>query len=174
VLVYAFLTTPTLAGRSTRPLSINPFCWVWKQMPSSLSGCGAWNTASCTLGLNFSPLSLGSNRSNPCFFSVLIKMLSVILMPSCRAMRSALPSAAFNLSAGTVPRARSRLSTDSTKSRAKRWMAKSFAPWISRFVRSCRLRKSATERRYLSCAIVRLDAHTWSYLQHSTKVHFWV
>jgi hypothetical protein len=29
-------------------------------------------------------------------------------------------------------------------------MAKSFAPWISRFVRSWRLRKSATERRYLS------------------------
>ena len=52
---------------------------------------------------------------------------------------------------GTVERARSRLSTLSIKSVAKREMAKSRAAWMSRLVRSWRLRKSATERRYLSC-----------------------
>ena len=49
-----------------------------------------------------------------------------------------------------MERARSRLSTDSIKSRAKRVMAKLRAASISRFVRSWRLRKSATLRRYLS------------------------
>lgn len=81
-------------------------------------------------------------------------MPSVILIPSCRAMRSVLSPLSF--SAGTVPRARSRLSTDSTRSRAKRWIAKSFAAFVSRAVRSCRLRKSATERRYLSYEVVEL------------------
>ena len=53
-------------------------------------------------------------------------------------------------SAGTVDSARSRLSTVSSKSLAKREMENSRAELTSRFVRSCRLRKSATERRYLS------------------------
>lgn len=52
---------------------------------------------------------------------------------------------------GTVERARSRLSMLSIRSLAKRVMAKSLAAAVSRFVRSWRLRKSATERRYLSC-----------------------
>ena len=52
---------------------------------------------------------------------------------------------------GTVERARSRLSTLSMRSLANLVMAKSRADCTSRFVRSCRLRNSATERRYLSC-----------------------
>lgn len=52
---------------------------------------------------------------------------------------------------GTVDRARSRLSMLSTRSLAKRVIAKSLADCVSRLVRSWRLRKSATERRYLSC-----------------------
>ena len=52
---------------------------------------------------------------------------------------------------GTVPRARSRLSTLSIRSAAKREMAKLRAVSTSRFVLSWRLRKSATLRRYLSC-----------------------
>ena len=54
-------------------------------------------------------------------------------------------------SGGTASRARSRLSMDSTRSTAKRWMANWRADSMSRLVRSWRLRNSATERRYLSC-----------------------
>ena len=53
-------------------------------------------------------------------------------------------------------RARSRLSMDSTRSLANLVMAKSLADWTSRFVRSWRLRNSATDRRYLSCVGERL------------------
>lgn len=53
--------------------------------------------------------------------------------------------------AGTVDSARSRLSTLSTRSRANFEIAKSRAAAMSRLVRSCRLRKSAIERRYRSC-----------------------
>ena len=49
-----------------------------------------------------------------------------------------------------MPRARSRLSTLSMRSLAKRVMAKERAVSMSRLVRSWRLRKSATLRRYLS------------------------
>lgn len=35
---YEFLTTPTLAGLITRPLSLKPVCWVKKTVLSSLSG----------------------------------------------------------------------------------------------------------------------------------------
>lgn len=52
--------------------------------------------------------------------------------------------------AGTLERARSKLSTDSMRSLANFWMAKSRAVVMSRFVRSWRVRNSATERRYLS------------------------
>jgi hypothetical protein len=54
-------------------------------------------------------------------------------------------------SGGTASSARSRLSMDSTRSVAKRWMANWRAESMSRLVRSWRLRKSAMERRYLSC-----------------------
>jgi len=105
--------------------------------------------ASCLFGSNFSPVSLGSNLSSPCFATVDIRIRSVILRPSCRFFRSSAPSC-FSLSSGTVVSARSRLSTLSIKSLANLVIAKSRAAWMSRFVRSCRLRKSATERRYLS------------------------
>ena len=49
-----------------------------------------------------------------------------------------------------MARARSRLSMLSMRSVAKREMAKERALSMSRLVRSWRLRKSATERRYLS------------------------
>ena len=49
-----------------------------------------------------------------------------------------------------MARARSKLSTLSMRSEAKREMAKERALSMSRLVRSCRLRKSAIERRYLS------------------------
>lgn len=52
--------------------------------------------------------------------------------------------------AGTEVRARSRLSIESRRSAANRWMANCLAESMSRLVRSWRLRKSATERRYLS------------------------
>ena len=42
--------------------------------------------------------------------------------------------------AGTEDRARSRLSIESSRSAAKRWMANCRAESMSRFVRSCRLR----------------------------------
>ena len=107
-------------------------------------------------------------------------MLSVIRRPACRLSRSlfagsaaseeaasvlvlvleaVVPEAVLVLvlvasgsraSGGTDPRARSRLSIDSMRSVAKRWIANWREDSMSRFVRSCRLRKSATERRYLS------------------------
>ena len=56
-----------------------------------------------------------------------------------------------NDSCGTDSSARSRLSIESRRSVANRWIANCLADSTSRFVRSWRLRKSATERRYLSC-----------------------
>lgn len=138
------------------------------------------NVASSNLGSNFLPSSCGSNLSRPCFFRVDMSIDSVILRPACRFRRSLLsesssatasPDAAvfgssedvfevvcsavddesgLRASGGTASRARSRLSIDSIRSVAKRWIAKSRAAATSRLVRSCRLRKSATERRYLS------------------------
>lgn len=108
------------------------------------------NVASCKLGSNFSPI--GSVRSRPCFFSVFINIVSVIFSPSYKFFKSLFSDC--NASAGTVVKARSRLSTLSTRSLAKEVMAKERAELTSRFVRSCRLRKSATARRYLSFASV--------------------
>ena len=149
--------------RITRLLSMNPFCIVLNTVPSSLPAIGAMKLASCRLGLNASPVSAGSKRSSPCFARVCMSTFSVILSPSYKLIRSlfdpvpgallrpsASSSGSLTCASGTMERARSRLSTLSTRSRAKREMAKSRAAATSRAVRSCRLRKSATERRYLS------------------------
>ena len=131
---------------STLPFSVNPFCVVWKHVPSSLSGCGVWNIASCIFGLNFSPLVLGSNLSKPCFFNVFSNTVSVILRPLCSSRRSLFVASetSASLSAGTAPRARSNVSMDSIKSLAKRCIAKSLAACTSRLVLFWRLRYSAT------------------------------
>jgi hypothetical protein len=118
---YELATTPTFAGRMTLPFNIKPFCCVWKTVWFSLSGCGAWKTASCLLGSNFSFSTLGSNRSSPCFFSVCIRMVSVIFRPECRLTRSWFVS--FNFSSGTLDNARSRLSMLSKRSFVNRWRA---------------------------------------------------
>src|SRR5271154_1674024 len=158
---------------------MKPLLWVWNTSPSSRPSTLVINVASSNLGSNFLPSSCGSNLSSPCFFNVDIRIDSVILRPACRFRRSLFgasasdtdsPNAAalgsseevfevvasgdeksgLRASGGTDPRARSRLSIDSIRSAAKRWIAKSRAAAMSRFVRSCKLRKSATERRYLS------------------------
>ena len=114
----------------------------------------------------------GSKRMRPCLERVERRIDSVILRPEWRFRRSGLgvefevevvedavvadeeesvtPRALW----GTAERARSRLSIESRMSVAKRWMANWRALSMSRFVRSWRLRKSATERRYLSCEVL--------------------
>ena len=177
---HEFFTTPTFAARITLPFNVNPLLCVWNTSPSAFPSTFVKNVASSRRGSNLRPApSIGSKRASPCFSRVDIRIDSDILRPACRLCRSRIgfvgveggcedgdgfdgvgdggveeeeddSGSRARDSWGTDSSARSRLSIESSRSVANRWMANCRADSTSRFVRSWRLRKSATERRYLS------------------------